>query len=141
MGGIKWEKAQRCAPVHNIISSDFPKYNPQPWKFMEGKSRVGWLLSYEYQRMWLAERELWKKRMYPENTTVNVDIVKSYVLTFKTAHQAPKPEKKKQFKMKKFEGIGSKTTSKRPSDDKAMSYEKDSKEKAKNKNKKPENEK
>lgn len=34
MGVIKWEKATQCRPVHNIISSDFPKYNPQPWKFM-----------------------------------------------------------------------------------------------------------
>lgn len=34
MAGIKWEKSARCAPIHNIISSDFPKYNPQPWKFM-----------------------------------------------------------------------------------------------------------
>lgn len=34
MSGIKWEKATQCRPVHNIISSDFPKYNPQPWKFM-----------------------------------------------------------------------------------------------------------
>ena len=127
MGGIKWEKAARCAPVHNIISSDFPKYNPQPWKFMEGKSRIGWLLSYEYHRMWLEEREAWKKRMYPENTTVNVDIVKSYVLSFKTNHQAPKAEKKKPFKMKKFEGVGSKTENKRPAGDKAMSYEKEKK--------------
>ncbi|XP_063376112.1 uncharacterized protein LOC134663624 [Cydia fagiglandana] len=132
MGTIKWEKAQRCAPVHNIISSDFPRYNPQPWKFMEGQSRIGWLLSYEYQRMWIAERDLWKKRMYPENTTFNVDVVKSYVLSFKNAQQPPKPEKKKMFKMKKFEGIGSKTTTKRPKDDKAMNYKKDLK------NKKPE---
>lgn len=51
--------------------------------------------------MWLEEREAWKKRMYPENITTTVDIVKSYVLTFKTNHQAPKPEKKKPFKMKK----------------------------------------
>ncbi|KAJ0181747.1 hypothetical protein K1T71_002469 [Dendrolimus kikuchii] len=124
MGGIKWEKASQCRPVHNIISSDFPKYNPQPWKFMEGKSRIEWLLSYEYQRMWLEEREVWKKRMYPENTTVNVDIVKRYVLTFKTAHQVPKVEKKKPFKMKKFEGVDSKTPNKRLPGDKAMSYQK-----------------
>ncbi|XP_028175920.1 uncharacterized protein LOC135087882 [Ostrinia nubilalis] len=127
MGGIKWEKASSCRPVHNIISSDFPKYNPQPWKFMEGKSRIEWLLSYEYHRMWLEEREAWKKRMYPENTTVSVDIVKSYVLTFKTNHQAPKPEKKKPFKMKKFEGVGSKTENKRPAGDKAMGFEKEKK--------------
>ncbi|XP_013200534.1 uncharacterized protein LOC106143099 isoform X2 [Amyelois transitella] len=124
MVGIKWEKATQCRPVHNIISSDFPKYNPQPWKFMEGPSRIEWLLSYEYQRMWVEEREQWKKRMYPENTTVNVDIVKRYVLSFKTNNPPPKPEKKTPFKMKKFNGIGSKTTTKRPADDKAMSYEK-----------------
>ncbi|KAH9645175.1 hypothetical protein HF086_005720 [Spodoptera exigua] len=64
MSGIKWEKATQCRPVHNIISSDFPKYNPQPWKFMEGKSRIEWLLSYEYQRMWIKEIEAWKKRMF-----------------------------------------------------------------------------
>ncbi|XP_063358808.1 uncharacterized protein LOC134648250 [Cydia amplana] len=133
MGQIKWDKAQRCAPVHNIISSDFPKYNPQPWKFMEGKSRIGWLLSYEYQRMWIAERDLWKKRMYPEHTAVNIDIVKTYVLSFKNAQKPPKPEKEKMFKMKKFEGISSKTTNKRAKDDKAMNYKKDLK------NKKPEN--
>ncbi|CAH4004752.1 uncharacterized protein LOC123711612 [Pieris brassicae] len=124
MAGIKWEKAMQCRPVHNIISSDFPKYNPQPWKFMEGPSRIPWLLSYEYQRMWVEEREAWKKRMYPENTTVNVDIVKRYVLTFKSNHQPPKPEEKKPFKMKKFEGIGSRTTSKRPAKDKAMNFNK-----------------
>ncbi|XP_028036273.1 uncharacterized protein LOC114247486 [Bombyx mandarina] len=122
MTGIKWEKSIQCRPIHNIISSDFPKYNPQPWKFMEGKSRIEWLLSYEYQRMWLDEREAWKKRMYPENTTVNVDIVKRYVLTFKTAHQAIKTQKKKLFKIKKFEGIDGKTKSKRSADDKAMAY-------------------
>ncbi|XP_045764724.1 uncharacterized protein LOC123866957 [Maniola jurtina] len=120
MSGIKWERATQCRPVHNIISSDFPKYNPQQWKFMEGRSRIEWLLSYEYQRMWLEEREAWKKRMYPENVTVNVDIVKRYVLTFKTNYNPPKPEQKKPFKMKKFEGIGSKTASKRPPGDKAM---------------------
>ncbi|PZC74688.1 hypothetical protein B5X24_HaOG207357 [Helicoverpa armigera] len=120
MSGIKWEKATQCRPVHNIISSDFPRYNPQPWKFMEGRTRIEFLLSYEYQRMWMEEIEGWKKRMYPENTTVNVDIVKRYVLTFKTDHQPPKPEKKKPFKMKKYEGIKSKTETKRPSDDKAM---------------------
>ncbi|XP_053608113.1 uncharacterized protein LOC128673927 [Plodia interpunctella] len=124
MGGIKWEKATQCRPVHNIISSDFPKYNPQPWKFMEGKPRVEWLLSYEYQRMWVEEREAWKKRMYPENTTVNVDVVKRYILSFKNVTPPPKPEKKAPFKMKKFDGIGSKTETKRPSDDKAMGYEK-----------------
>lgn len=123
-GQIKWEKSVRCAPVHNIISSDFPKYNPQPWKFMDGKSRVEWLLSYEYFRMWLEEREAWKKRMYPENTTVNVDIVKSYVLSFKTNNQPVKPAVKKPFKMKKFEGVGSKTANKRPPGDKTMQYEK-----------------
>ncbi|XP_060804917.1 uncharacterized protein LOC106143099 isoform X3 [Amyelois transitella] len=90
----------------------------------EGPSRIEWLLSYEYQRMWVEEREQWKKRMYPENTTVNVDIVKRYVLSFKTNNPPPKPEKKTPFKMKKFNGIGSKTTTKRPADDKAMSYEK-----------------
>lgn len=40
--------------------------------------------------------------MYPENTTVNIDIVKRYVLTFKTAHQPQKLEKKKLFKMNKY---------------------------------------
>ncbi|CAH0700715.1 unnamed protein product [Spodoptera exigua] len=120
MSGIKWEKATQCRPVHNIISSDFPKYNPQPWKFMEGKSRIEWLLSYEYQRMWIKEIEAWKKRMYPESTTVNVDVVKRYVLTFKTNHQPAKPEKKKPFKIKKFEGIKGKLDSKRPPNDKAM---------------------
>ncbi|CAK1549793.1 unnamed protein product [Leptosia nina] len=129
MSGIKWEKSARCAPVHNIISSDFPKYNPTPWKFMEGPSRIAWLLSYEYQRMWVEEREAWKKRMYPENTTVNVDIVKKYVLTFKSNHQPPKPEQKKPFKMKKFEGVGSRTKNKRPANDKAMNFNKN-KEKA-----------
>ena len=49
----------------------------------------------------MEEREAWKKRMYPENTTVNVDVVKRYVLTFKTDHQPPKVEQKKPFKMKK----------------------------------------
>lgn len=39
--------------------------------------------------------------MYPENTTVNVDVVKRYVLTFKANNPPPKPEKKKPFKMKK----------------------------------------
>lgn len=34
MTGLKWDKTIQCRPVHNIISSDFPKYNPQPWKFM-----------------------------------------------------------------------------------------------------------
>ncbi|CAH2238120.1 jg18498 [Pararge aegeria aegeria] len=101
MSGIKWERASQCRPVHNIISSDFPKYNPQPWKFMEGRSQIQWILSYEYQRMWLDEREAWKKRMYPENTTVNVDIVKRYVLTFKTNHHPPKQEQKLPFKIKK----------------------------------------
>ncbi|KPI93899.1 hypothetical protein RR46_13064, partial [Papilio xuthus] len=67
----------------------------------EGPSRIEWLLSYEYYRMWLEEREAWKKRMYPENTTVNIDIVKRYVLTFKNNHQPPKPVKKQPFKMKK----------------------------------------
>ncbi|XP_046961229.1 uncharacterized protein LOC124530905 [Vanessa cardui] len=124
MAGIKWEKTIQCRPVHNIISSDFPKYNPQPWKFMEGPNRIQWLLSYEYYRMWLEEREAWKKRMYPENTTVNVDVVKRYVLTFKTTYQPPKPEQKKPFKMKKFEGIGSRTTNKRPPGDKAMLFKK-----------------
>lgn len=62
---------------------------------------MGWLLSNEYQRMWLVERDQWQKRMYPENTTVNIDIVKRYVLTFKTEHAQPKPEIKKPFKMKK----------------------------------------
>ena len=38
MTGIKWEKAVQCRPIHNIISSDFPKYNPQPWKFMVCKA-------------------------------------------------------------------------------------------------------
>ncbi|XP_049867557.1 uncharacterized protein LOC126367807 [Pectinophora gossypiella] len=122
MTGIKWDKAQLCRPNHNIISSDFPKYNPQPWKFMEGKARIEHVLSYEYQRMWLEERELWKKRMYPENTIVNVDVVKRYVLTFKTNHQPPKPEKKKPFKMKKFQGIESRTKNRRPTGDKAMGF-------------------
>ncbi|KPJ11758.1 hypothetical protein RR48_08064 [Papilio machaon] len=126
---IKWEKSTLCRPIHNIISSDFPKYLPQPWKFSEGPSRIEWLLSYEYYRMWLEEREAWKKRMYPENTTVNIDVVKRYVLTFKNNHQPPKPVKKQPFKMKKFEGIGSKTVTKRDPSDKAMSYEKRNKQK------------
>lgn len=63
---------------------------------------MAWLLSYEYQRMWLEERDAWNKRMYPENTTVNVDVVKRYVLSFKTNTQPEKPEKKKPFKMKKY---------------------------------------
>ncbi|XP_059059396.1 uncharacterized protein LOC131852698 [Achroia grisella] len=125
MGVIKWEKATQCRPIHNIISSDFPRYNPQPWKFMEGNSRIEWLLSYEYQRMWTEEREVWKKRMYPENTTVNVDVVKRYVLTFKTNHQSPNLEKKEPFKMKKFQEVGSKTDNKRLPNDKAMIYEKE----------------
>lgn len=33
MTGIRWEKSILCRPNHNIISSDFPKYIPQPWKF------------------------------------------------------------------------------------------------------------
>ncbi|CAH0726605.1 unnamed protein product, partial [Brenthis ino] len=134
MTGIKWEKAVQCRPIHNIISSDFPKYNPQPWKFMlvrlpalEGPSRIQWLLSYEYQRRWMEEREAWKKRMYPENTTVNVDVVKRYVLTFKTDHQPPKSEQKKPFKIKKFESIGSRITNKRAPDDKAMAFQKEMK--------------
>lgn len=40
--------------------------------------------------------------MYPENTTVNGDIVKRYVLTFKATHEPPKIENKKLFKMKKL---------------------------------------
>ncbi|KAI5641579.1 hypothetical protein NE865_06336 [Phthorimaea operculella] len=123
MGGIKWDKAVLCRPNHNIISSDFPKYNPSPWKFMEGPPRVEHLLSYEYQRMWLEEREAWQKRMYPENLVENVDIVKKYVLTFKTNHQPPKQEKKKPFKIKKFDNAKAKTSTRRASNDKAMSYE------------------
>ncbi|KAJ2953531.1 hypothetical protein O0L34_g1133 [Tuta absoluta] len=123
MSGIKWDKAVLCRPNHNIISSDFPKYNPYPWKFMEGPARVEHLLSYEYQRMWLEEREAWQKRMYPENLGENVDVVNRYVLTFKTNHQQPKQEKKKPFKMKKFENAKAKTSTKRATNDKAMSYQ------------------
>lgn len=51
--------------------------------------------------MWLEEREAWKKRMYPENTTENIDVVKRYVLTFKNNNKPPKPEQKKPFKIKR----------------------------------------
>lgn len=82
--------------------------------------------------MWLEEREAWKKRMYPENTTVNVDIVKRYVLTFRTNNQPVKAEKKEPFKMKKFKDIGSKTSNKRSPGDKAMSFEMKTKENSNN---------
>ncbi|KOB74326.1 G-rich RNA sequence binding factor 1 [Operophtera brumata] len=80
----------------------------------DGKSRVELLLSYEYQRMWLVERAAWQQRMYPENTTLNVDFVKRYVHTFKANNQP-------------FEKVVSKTHNKRAPGDKAMSYEKDQK--------------
>lgn len=66
----------------------------------EGREDMYYIMSYEYQRMWLTEREAWHKRMFPDNT-VNVDIVKRYVQTFKNNHQPPKPEEKKPFVMKK----------------------------------------
>ncbi|VVC91883.1 unnamed protein product [Leptidea sinapis] len=128
MAGIKWERAVECRPNHNIISSDFPKYCPQPWKFMQGPARIQWLLSYEYQRMWIVEREAWKKRLFPEKTAQAEDIVKNYVLSFKTNTLPPKPEPKKPFKMKKYEGVSSRTTTKRKPNDKAMKFLKEKKE-------------
>lgn len=67
----------------------------------EGSSHISLLIAHEYQRMWITERDAWKKRMYPENVSVNVDIVKRYILTFKNNVKPKKPEEKKPFKMKK----------------------------------------
>lgn len=69
--------------------------------FQEGPSRIDFLLSYEYQRIWIEERDLWQKRMYPETTTAKVDVITKYIMSFKNAPPKPKKVTKEPFVMKK----------------------------------------
>ncbi|CAG9099711.1 unnamed protein product [Plutella xylostella] len=112
---VKWEKSTPIKPSNNIISSDFAKYCPQQWKFMASDANICLLLCNEYQRMWLSERDDWKKRMYNKNTTAKEDAVKRNVSGLKNNVKSSKPEVNKPLKLKKFENVSSKAVTKRAS--------------------------
>lgn len=60
------------------------------------------VLSYEYQRMWLLERDEFQKKLYPVSEG-RVNLIKRYVASLKNNTKPPEIQKNKElFKMKKY---------------------------------------